>query len=78
MQDWGELQYYLGIQVINNSDNIKLVQTKYVNDLCARLKISKTVPGPYLPLDPDISLTKSMGPESPDPHLTTQIRELLG
>ena len=74
----GELQYCLGIQIIQSTDSIKLTQTKYVNDLCIRFGVPENVVCPHIPLDPNITLSKSMCPEINDPKLTTKFRELLG
>lgn len=44
LKDLGEIDYFLGIEVMRNSDGIFLTQTKYITDLLDKLKLSHLRP----------------------------------
>jgi uncharacterized protein (DUF2164 family) len=44
MKDLGALNYFLGIQVLRDSNGIHLGQTKYITDLLNRVNMAKSKP----------------------------------
>lgn len=72
MKDLGEIHYFLGLEVVRNSDGFLVSQHKFVLDLLSEFKCSN-VSSVVSPLDPHVKLSVEVGDLLTDPSLYRQL-----
>ena len=74
MTDLGDLHYFLGISVSRTSDGLFLSQSKYIESLLDRCKLSSANPA-LTPIDTKGKLSQTDGDLFPDPY---EYRSIVG